>query len=48
MDKWNSMISKMSLLFFLNIKTENRKAEQVLSGGGGWYQWEGGGCEERM
>jgi hypothetical protein len=29
---------KMSFIYFT--KLENRKAEQILSGG--WYQWEGG------
>jgi hypothetical protein len=32
--------------FFFFIRLENRRAEQVLSGG--WYQWEWGGCGERV
>jgi hypothetical protein len=37
---------KQTKLSLFKIKSENRRAEQVLSGS--WYQWEGGGCEERV
>jgi hypothetical protein len=34
------------MFFFFFTKTENKNVNQVLSGG--WYQWEGGGCKERV
>jgi hypothetical protein len=37
-----SYIKQIKLSFFFLTKTENKRAEQVLSGG--WYQWKGGGC----
>jgi hypothetical protein len=33
--------------FFSSTKSENRRAEQVLPGTEGGYQWEWGGDEER-
>jgi hypothetical protein len=37
----------MSFFSFSSRKSENRRVEQVLPRGGGWYQWEERGGEER-
>jgi hypothetical protein len=33
--------TKMSFFFLSFTKSEIRRSEQVLPGGGNWYQWEG-------
>jgi hypothetical protein len=34
--------------FFSSTKLENRRSEQLLKGGGVWYQWEGEGGGKRV
>jgi hypothetical protein len=41
-----SYLIQTKMSFFSFAKLENRRVEQVLAGG--WYQWEGGGCGERV
>jgi hypothetical protein len=43
-------ILNRNVIFFSFAKSENRRVEQVLSGGGGegWDQWEGRRSGERM
>jgi hypothetical protein len=44
MSQGNSLCSyhkQTKMSFFSFTKSENRKVEQVLPGGGEWYQWEG-------
>jgi hypothetical protein len=40
-------LNQAKMSFFSFTKSENRKVEQLLPLGGRWYQWEGGGQEER-
>jgi hypothetical protein len=41
-----SCLKQRKMSFFSFTKSENRWAKQALLGG--WYQWEGGGCGERV
>jgi hypothetical protein len=43
-----AILNKQNVFFFSFTKSENRREKQVLSEWGGWYQWEGGGCEEKV
>jgi hypothetical protein len=43
-----AILDKQKIHYFFSFtKSENRRVEQVLSRGG-WYQWERGGCGERV
>jgi hypothetical protein len=42
-----AILNKQKYHFFKFTKSENRRVEQVLGNLGVWYQWEGGGGEER-
>jgi hypothetical protein len=46
MSQGNSYIGILNKNVFFNKRMQNRRTEQVLSGG--WYQWEGGRCEDTV